>query len=114
MTNEVIENSYMTVLKYVINKHYPFFSANVMLIVIGITLIAFSIYHFSLVRVNQTSHEKSKRGRMISLMQLVMKTLKNLGDYKKFEVDFEKLKEQDVVLSNEEIRNYKDILFKSK
>ena len=114
MTNEVIENTYMTVLKYVINKHYPFFSTNVMLIVIGITLIAFSFYHFYLVLINQTSHEKSKRSRVIKLMKLVMKTLKNLGDFKNFEVDFEKLNEKDVKLTKEEIKNYKDIVFKSK
>jgi len=114
MTNEIIENTYMTVLKYVINKHYPFFSTNVMLIVIGITLIAFTFYHFYLVLTNQTSHEKSKRGRMKNLMKLVMKTLKNLGEYKQFGVDFENLKEKDVKLSNEDIKIYKDIVFKSK
>ena len=43
-----------------------------------------------------------------------MKTLKNLGDFKNFEVDFEKLNGKDVKLTNEEIKNYKDIVFKSK
>ena len=81
-----------------------------MLVTITITLTIFSIYHLYLIKLNLTTNEKSKRGKMISYMKLIMDTLTCLSKEKGIDIsNYNKIQ-----LTNEDIIRFKTIAFKSK
>ena len=80
-----------------------------MLITVGITLILFCLYHLYLVFLNLTTNEKSKRGRLSKFMYIIKETLKGLVKEKSYNIDFSKM----VKLSDDEIKKFKQLAFKS-
>jgi len=107
-TNEVYNSSYMNVFKYVIFKHYAFFSTNVILVTIAITLVAFCGYHCYLVSINLTTNESSKRAKLIKFMKLIRQTLNNLANEKKLNINYQ------INITDEDFVKFKHIAFKSK
>lgn len=91
-------------------KNYAFFSSIVLLITIAVTLLVFTIYHLYLVNLNISTNEKSKKGKLIKFMKLIMDTLTGLCREKQYEIS----NYRDVILDKDDIAKYKNIAFKSK
>jgi hypothetical protein len=109
-TNEVVDADYLTVYKYVIFKNYAFFSSIVLLVTISVTLLVFTLYHLYLVKLNISTNEKSKKGKLIKFMKLIMDTLTGLCREKEYDLS----NYTNVELDKDDIVKYKNIAFKSK
>ena len=103
-SGEKIKGDVMIVMKYVISKHYGFFATTIMLIVIGISLFVFLMYHVNLIRLGYTGAERNKQIKYINIMKMFRKLLIDIGKEKKIEFVFKKL-------SSEEINKFKYISF---
>lgn len=103
-SGEKIKGDISIVMKYMINKHYGFFATTVMLIVIGVSLFVFLMYHMNLIRLGYTGAERNRQIKYINIMNIIRKLLSDMGKEKKIEFTFKKL-------SPEEINRFKYISF---
>ena len=103
-SGEKIKGDISIVIKYMINKHYGFFATTVMLIVIGISLFVFLMYHLNLIRLGYTGAERNRQIKYINIMNIIRNLLSDMGKEKKIEFTFKKL-------SAEEINRFKYISF---
>lgn len=105
----VYEAEWTTVIRYTVGQNYPFFANIVMLITIFVTLALFLSYHVYLIKINLTTNENIKKGRMMKYMDLIKQTLEKLSYERKISIP--KTLNQ---LTIDEIKKFKDLTFNSK
>lgn len=103
-TKERIDSDYLIVFKYVIGHHYAFFATNTMLVVIGITLLVFFLYHIYMIKGGFTTNERNKQVKTIRTMKILREILIEVAKVKKYTFHFKQL-------SGDEIQKYKHITF---